>query len=313
MIRADQLSKVYGSTHALRGLSFEVGAGEIVGLVGKNGAGKSTALSILCGQLLPSGGDAFVDGCSVSRESLAVRRRIGFLPEVAPLYDEMTVSAYLRYLARLRGVPAGALSDRVRTVIARTGLAGREDAPLGTLSRGYRQRAGIAQAIVHDPPVVLLDEPMAGLDPVQIIQMRDLIAGLKPAHTVLFSTHILSEVTRICDRVIVIDRGLVRAAGSETALRAGVAGRQRLRLLVRGGRAAVETALGSVPGATVVLAPGSAADVWVAHVQLPEDAREQVSRAVVQAGLGLLELRAESDELERLMVELLDGRGSAAA
>jgi ABC-2 type transport system ATP-binding protein len=297
MIRADQLSKVYGSTHALRGLSFEVGAGEIVGLVGKNGAGKSTALSILCGQLLPSGGDAFVDGCSVSRESLAVRRRI----------------AYLRYLARLRGVPAGALSDRVRTVIARTGLAGREDAPLGTLSRGYRQRAGIAQAIVHDPPVVLLDEPMAGLDPVQIIQMRDLIAGLKPAHTVLFSTHILSEVTRICDRVIVIDRGLVRAAGSETALRAGVAGRQRLRLLVRGGRAAVETALGSVPGATVVLAPGSAADVWVAHVQLPEDAREQVSRAVVQAGLGLLELRAESDELERLMVELLDGRGSAAA
>lgn len=309
MIQVSELTKYYGETRALNGMSFNIEAGEITGLVGRNGAGKSTVLNILCGQLLPTAGEAFVNALSVTGAPLQVRQQIGFLPEIAPLYDDMTLEGYLAYLARLRGVPASGVASRVDEVMERTGLRGWGGAHLDTLSRGYRQRAGIAQAIVHDPPVVLLDEPMAGLDPMQIVQMRDFIADLKPDHTVLFSTHILSEVTHVCDRVILVDQGAVRYEGSEAELRRSLTRERKLSLLVRGARPQLEQVLANWPEATAEIMEGEEPGLYRAHVAAGEDLREPLSQAIVEAGLGLLELKSESDELEALFVELVQSPG----
>jgi ABC-2 type transport system ATP-binding protein len=303
----------------LDGLSFEARGGEILGLVGKNGAGKSTALKILSGQLLPSSGTARVDGLDVIDDSLAVRRRIGYLPETPPLYPEMTVRAYLRFCAGLRGMHGAHADARLPEVLGKTGLDSVADAPLRSLSRGYQQRAGIAQAIVHDPAVVLLDEPMAALDPLQIVQTRELIRGLKPRHTVLFSSHILGEITSLCDRIVLIDEGRVRAQGTEAELRALRSQRKVLLVHLRALPDAALKALRTVPGADVTPAPQGAAapgEVWlrVAHA---EDVRERISRACAEAGLGLLELRPEEGGLEELFVQIVGdqiaGDGTAPA
>ena len=314
MIRVSGLSKTYGQRHALRDCAFEVPAGHIVGLVGKNGAGKTTALRILSGQLLPSAGEAWIDGHALSEEGLAIRSRIGYLPETPPLHPEMTVTAYLRFASRLRGMAAAAVEPRLAEVIRRTGLESAATQRLGTLARGYRQRAGIAQAIVHDPPVVLLDEPMTGLDPLQIVQIRDLILSLKPRHTVLFSSHILSEVTQICDRVILLDEGTVKAQGTEENLRRELLQRRTLSVLVRGEAAALEKALAAVTGSQVRVRPaGAGEEPGCARAEIVGDAdlRERVGRLCIDAGLGLLELREERHGLEDLMLQLLE-RGQAA-
>ena len=313
MIDVTALTKYYGARRALHDLTFHVGHGEIVGLVGKNGAGKSSVLNILCAQLLPSAGDARVNGFSVTAETLKVRQQIGFLPEIAPIYEDTTVAGYLSYLGRLRGLPAAGLAQRVLEVMGRTGLAGYGPRRMGTLSRGYRQRVGIAQAIVHDPPVLLLDEPMAGLDPYQITQMRDLIGSLKASHTVLFSTHILSEVTRVCDRVILIENGRVRAEGAESDLRDALGRRQRLRLLVRGTQDAVAHALGSVPGVRDVRCTLEQPGRVRVELNAEPEVREALSRAIVQGGLGLLELRAEGHGLEDLFMQLIEPQEAQAS
>ncbi|MCZ6473826.1 MAG: ABC transporter ATP-binding protein [SAR324 cluster bacterium] len=306
MIRSDNLTKFYGTNQALHGLSFRVRRGEIVGLVGKNGAGKSTALKILSGQMLPSAGEVFIDGISVSVDPRAVRARIGYLPEVAPLYREMTVEGYLKFAARLRNVEAGALAAHIEEVTKQTGLSDVIGERLGHLSKGYQQRVGIAQALVHQPPVILLDEPMAGLDPLQIVQIRDLIVSLRKRHTVLFSSHILSEITQVCDRVILIDKGKVRAEGAEAELRRQATRPRQLSLLVRGSEKNLNDALRNVPGLREVSRAKQQQGQWRVRLTVKEDAREKLSKACLEAGLGLLELRGEHDGLEDLFLELLE-------
>jgi len=314
MIRVSGLSKTFGNRQALDHCTFEVPAGQIVGLVGKNGAGKTTALRILSNQLLPSAGEVWIDGRALGAEGLAIRGRIGVLPETPPLYPEMTVTAYLRFAARLRRVNEAEVEPRVESVIQRTGLATVAQQRTGTLARGYRQRVGIAQAIVHDPPVVLLDEPMTGLDPLQIVQIRDLILQLKPRHTVLFSSHILSEVTQICDRVILLDQGKVVAEGTEEHLRKDLLQRRSIAVLVRGTGEALRKALAGLTGCEVHPRAAQAGDepgCARAEISSGSDAREEVGRRCVEAGLGLLELRDERHGLEALMLQLLE-RGQAA-
>jgi ABC-2 type transport system ATP-binding protein len=313
MIRVENLSKAYGERMALNRCSFSVPAGHIVGLVGKNGAGKTTALRILSGQTLPTEGEVWIGGHALSREGIAIRARIGYLPETPPLYPEMTVQSYLRFACRLRGIDASQAPARVRDVIGRTGLDGAAGQRLGTLARGYRQRVGIAQAIVHDPPVVLLDEPLSGLDPLQIVQIRDLILALKPHHTVLFSSHILSEVTQVCDSVVLLDQGMVKAEGSEEKLRLEMLQRRTLKLLVRGDAQALTRALSALKGNDVKVraAHGGAAGVVEAEITGQEDVREKASKLCVEAGLGLLELREERHGLEALMLQLLEREHAA--
>ena len=311
MIEAVGLTKYFGERKALDAMSFRIAAGEIVGLVGKNGAGKSTALRILSCQLLPSAGEVTVDGMSVTEAAREVRRRIGFLPEQPPLYPEMTVRGFLAFAAALRQVPSAAVPGAVTKVMAETGLAEAAGERLGSLSRGYQQRVGIAQAIVHDPKVVLLDEPMAGLDPLQITQMRGLIRGLRERHTVLFSSHILSEIANVCDRVILIDQGRVRAEGSERQLWETFHQSERLLLRLRGEAERARAVLAGVAGVELRSLVVEPQGTLAASLQASSERREALARACVEAGLGLLELRAEQHGLEDLFVELLGARETA--
>lgn len=306
MIQVDKLTKYFGSRRVLNRLEFRVDAGEIVGLVGKNGAGKSTVLRVLSGQLLPSAGSVRIDGISVPDNPQAVRERIGYLPEVPPLYREMTVVGYLTFVGGLRNIPRRERAARVEEVCGETGLDDVSGERLGDLSKGYQQRVGIAQATIHKPPVILLDEPMAGLDPLQIIQIRDLIVSLRRRHTVLFSSHILSEITHVCDRVILIDQGTVRAVGAEAELRQSMSAGRRISLLVRGAERKVSGVLAEVKGLEEMSRTKVGQNLWQVSLQAKEDKREALSRACVQAGLGLVEMKSEHGGLEDLFVQLLE-------
>jgi len=308
MIRTENLTKHYGEKRALIDLSFEVGTGEIIGLVGKNGAGKSTALKILSTQMLPSSGQVWVDGVSVTASPQAVRARLGFLPETAPLYPEMTVAAYLDFVGRLRQIPADRIRERVEAVAEDTGLSSVLKERLGGLSRGYQQRVGIAQAMIHRPPVILLDEPMAGLDPLQIVQIRDVIQAMRGKHTVIFSSHILSEITHVCDRVVLIDQGSVRAEGSEEDLRRTLSPWRRLKLLVRGSDPDVRAALEKIKGVRILTLDAMGEAVHHVALALEQDSREQVAKGCSAKGLGLLEMRGEADGLEDLFLQLVQGK-----
>jgi ABC-2 type transport system ATP-binding protein len=220
MIEAVALTKSYGSRLALNDVSFTVGKGEIVGFLGPNGAGKTTTMRILTGFLPATGGDARVAGFDVFDSPMEVKRRVGYLPESPPLYPELTVGDYLLFIAELRGFSGRARHQRTGSVMERVGLSGWERRVLGSLSKGYRQRVGLAQALLHDPPVLILDEPTSGLDPAQLVGIRDLVLSLAGTHTVILSTHILSEVEALCPRALVIAKGRLVAQGSIAELRA---------------------------------------------------------------------------------------------
>ena len=220
MIEAHALTKSYGPRLALNNVSFTVGKGEIVGFLGPNGAGKTTTMRILTGFLPATGGDARVAGFDVFDAPMEVKRRVGYLPESPPLYPELTVGDYLAFIAELRGFTGRAVHQRTGSVMERVGLAGWERRILGSLSKGYRQRVGLAQALIHDPPVLILDEPTSGLDPAQLVGIRDLVKSLAGTHTVILSTHILSEVEALCPRALVINKGQLVAEGSLAELRA---------------------------------------------------------------------------------------------
>ena len=211
MILVEGLTKSYGEIHALRGMKFQVEQGEIVGLLGPNGAGKSTAIKCLTGYLHPDEGSVHVDGINVLESPIEAQSRIGYLPENTPLYPEMSVQAYLQMIADLRGIPDDMYVNRLSDAIKATGLGDRLTQPIGQLSKGLRQRVGLAQAILHKPRLLILDEPTIGLDPTQIVEIRNLIKDLAGRSTILFSSHILSEVEAVCDRVIVLVNGEVRA------------------------------------------------------------------------------------------------------
>lgn len=300
MIEVDRLEKTYGFARALKGISFSVRRGEVVGFLGPNGAGKSTTMRILTGYLLPTGGRASVDGLDVVDRSLEVRRRIGYLPESTPLYGEMRVDDYLAFCAEIRGVPR----DRRRPAIARAvelcALQRVTGKNIVELSKGYRQRVGLAQAIVHEPPVLILDEPTSGLDPNQIVEVRKLIERLGEEHTVVLSTHYLQEVEKSCSRVIIVHQGEIVADGTRDELvRSRPAGGLHAR--VRGPEATVlQQCAELLPGCpvTVVGRAPDAVDYRVDVGAASAPVEEALARLVVKNGWDLLELRRERSSLE---------------
>lgn len=307
MIVAEDISKFYGARRALTGLSFSIEKGEVVGFLGLNGAGKTTVLKILSGLLLPSSGRIEVGGIDGLDEPRELRRRIGFLPDRPPLYGDMSVRQMLRYAGRLNGVAASAIERRVDEVLELADLTHVQGDLVDWLSHGYKQRVGIAQTIVHEPALVILDEPISGLDPEQIVGMRKLIRGLGEKHTVLLSSHILGEISQTCDRLLVLHQGRIVAQGSERELARGAV-TDRFELTVRGERAKAEAALGSVEGVSQVELVAFEEDI--ARLRLRADgeaAREGAVRALVQAGLGVQRFVEAESGLESVFLRLTRG------
>jgi ABC-2 type transport system ATP-binding protein len=308
MIEVDHLSKYYGPIVAIQDLSFHVEKGEILGLLGPNGAGKTTTLRILTGFLTASGGRATVAGYDVFSQPLEVRRRVGYLPEHVPLYQEMTVHSYLDFVAEVKGVTRRERTRRVGEVMEACGVREIERRLLATLSKDYRQRVGLAQALLHDPLVLVLDEPTVGLDPRQIIDMRQMIAKLRHEHTVVLSTHILPEVSMTCDRVVIMSAGQVVAIDTPVKLTERVQQYRRLYLQVQGPEAAVFACLRTLKGVLSVDKDAMPADDTLACALTTTkewDMRAEVARAIVQQGWQLLELRPLRLSLEDVFVQLV--------
>jgi len=311
MIQVEQLSKYYGARAAIRALSFRIDAGEVVGFLGLNGAGKTTTLRILGCVLLPTSGTVRLDGQDLMAAPRQLKARIGFLPETPPLYEEMTVGEYLAFVAGIRSVDPGRIRSRVVETEERTGLAALDAERISTLSHGFRQRVGVAQALVHDPDVLLLDEPASGLDPVQNVEMRSLIRSLRGDHTVLVSSHILPEIAQTCDRLLVVRDGELVAQGTEAELeeRLGLGG--GVELEISGPVDAVITAVRAIPGVRGVSQQPGAPGHSVLRVEAPDALRPALARAALQAGAEIYRLDVSADRLESLFLKLA-GRGAAA-
>ena len=311
MIQVEQLSKYYGARAAIRNLSFRIDSGEVVGFLGLNGAGKTTTLRILGCVLLPTSGTVRLDGQDLLSAPLQLKARIGFLPETPPLYEEMTVGEYLAFVAGLRGVEQARIPARVGETEERTGLAEIDAERISTLSHGFRQRVGVAQALVHGPEVLLLDEPANGLDPVQNVEMRALIRSLRGDHTVLVSSHILPEIAQTCDRLLVVRDGELVAQGSEAELEERLGVGTGVDLEVAGPVEAVASALRKVPGVRAVVVQPAAGGHAVLRVDAPDALRPALAQAALGAGGQLFRLDVSADRLESLFLKLA-GRGSSA-
>ena len=331
MIQVSNLSKYYGGKRALGPVSFEIQDGETVGFLGLNGAGKTTALRVLACDLRPSSGAVSVAGIDAVNDPHEVRKRIGFLPENPPLYADMRVVDYLRFAAELRGMRAPDIRKRLPEVIDIVDLGEVAEDPISTLSHGFRQRVGVAQAIVHSPKFLILDEPTRGLDPVQIVEMRNLIHDLKQDHTVLISSHILTEISQTCDRLLVLGKGEIVGVGTEAELSAkGSALREASRgselrqvfvgILPGSGDPhrqpeigkTVRDLLGKIDGVNKVGDPAEKGEVLVFALSTTGDVRAQVSRAVVEGGFDLVKLDdqiqgSSASELENIFIRLVGG------
>ncbi|MFO7321048.1 MAG: ABC transporter ATP-binding protein [Chloroflexota bacterium] len=300
MIDVQNLTKRYGEVTAVRGISFTASPGQVTGFLGPNGAGKTTTMRILTGFTPPTSGTAKVAGYDVFDQSMEVRKRVGYLPENVPLYRDMTARGYLMYLGEIRGVRN--LRRKADEVLERVGLANRAESRIRTLSKGMRQRVGLAQALLHDPEVLILDEPTIGLDPYQVLELRALVRELGRDHTLLFSTHILSEAEQVCDRVVIINQGQIVAQGSPAELRQELERGGRVLVRVDAPPASVVPVLQGLPGAgsvdvqfdNVVVTPSSP-DI---------DPRPEIARAIVQQGWNLIELRPVAVNLEEIFLEL---------
>jgi ABC-2 type transport system ATP-binding protein len=307
VIETRELTKYYGERRAVGPLSFEIASGEIVGLLGLNGAGKTTTLRVLACDLLPSSGRVLVDGIDVVDRPHEVRARIGYLPDHPPLYDEMTVHEQLVFAAKLRGMTGAQADKRASAVEEQTQIAAVAHDLISTLSHGFRQRVGIAQAIVHEPRLLVLDEPISGLDPVQIVEMRELVRSLREKHTVIVSSHILSEISETCDRLLVIRSGEIVASGTESELSTRLLGGMRVLVTVRGDAAKARETIDKIAGVTHVesVAPTEAgASIATLNVESSKDVREELCRALVGAGVGLVEVARSERELESIFLKL---------
>lgn len=307
LIEVDHLIKSYGQARAVNDISFKVEKGEILGFLGPNGAGKTTTMRILTGYLPATGGTARIAGYDVFEQSMEVRKRIGYLPETPPLYPEMTVEAYLTFVARIKGVTASDISGRVEESMKLTNLTDRRKELIKRLSRGYKQRVGIAQAIVHNPDVVILDEPTVGLDPNQIKEVRNLIKGLSGEHTIILSTHILPEVEMTCDRVVIINKGRIAAIDTTDNLTRQLKGGERVQIQVRGDIATLRSKLEEVEGLIRIdLEPQEGSDLVTGSIESEEgkDLRARIASTVVHGGLDLLEIRAVGLSLEDIFMQL---------
>ncbi len=302
MIQAENLTKHYGDVRALDGVSFHVEQGEIVGLLGPNGAGKTTAMKILTCFMPPSSGTARVAGHDIFDEPLQVKRNVGYLPEEPPLYAELTVDEYLSYAGRLKGLAGGELRQAKARAMEKCGIGHVARRLIGNLSKGYRQRVGLAQALLHNPPVLILDEPTVGLDPVQIIEIRNLIKDLAQDHTVILSTHIMQEVEAICGRVIIINEGRIVAVDTADNLRQQVGRGRRILLKVRRPTSDLVNRLMALDGVLDVEALDGGA--YRIESRRDQDLREDVARVAVESGAGLLELTGVAVSLEEVFLRL---------
>ena len=308
-IEVEHLSKVYGSTKAIEDIHFSVKAGEIIGFLGPNGAGKTTTMRILAGYLPATAGTAKIAGYDVHRHSMQVRRRIGYLPEVPPLYPDMTVKSYLSFVAKIKGISRGKRRSRVLDAIARCQLLDRQNTVIRQLSKGYRQRVGIAQAIVHEPPVIILDEPTVGLDPRQIIEVRNLIKSLARDRTIILSTHILPEASMICDRVTIINRGKVVTSNTPSNLQAQLKSSSGYEIEVTGDTKQILPLLTKIPGvvrATVSEHPIRHKDRRSLEISCAVDSEpgKDIASAIIGQGLELHEMRRTRPSLEDVFLEL---------
>lgn len=316
MIEVKELTKAYNQRTAVDRLSFSVGKGEILGLLGPNGAGKSTTMKILSGFMPATSGFAAVNGVDMAKDPVRAKAQIGYLPENPPVYMDMPVQSYLDFAARLHGVPKSKARAAVDSAMERCGIASVRHRLIGNLSKGFRQRVGLAQAIAHNPPVLILDEPTVGLDPRQIIDIRNLIKSLAGDHTVILSTHILPEVQATCARVVVIDKGRVVAEDSLAGIAARMQAGVRLSLASLRNPAAVLPQLGSLPGVSSVRKLGGAgatAGEFLVQIECQKgaDVRAQVAEIVVKEGLGLLSLQREELSLEEAFVKLITSEDSS--
>jgi len=319
LIEVQDLTKTFGEKIAVNHLSFTVNKGEILGFLGPNGAGKTTTMRILTGFMPATSGTARVAGFDVFTDSIEVRRRIGYLPENPPLYTDMTVADYLDFVARIKGVGPDKRRQRVDEAMDKTNIGDQRNELIKRLSRGYKQRVGLSQALVHDPDVIILDEPTVGLDPKQIIEVRHLIKGLAGTHTIILSTHILPEVSMTCDRVVIINNGTIAAVDTPANLTMQLKGGQHVRMEVQGSEGAVREAVSSLAGVrkVEVQAGTTPGRVAVTVEAAPgEDIRSQVAAAVVGKGLALYELTGVSLSLEDIFLQLTTedaAQASAAA
>jgi ABC-2 type transport system ATP-binding protein len=303
MIEVQDLTKYYGPTLAISRLNFTVAAGEIVGFLGPNAAGKTTTLKILAGFLTPSGGSASINGRDCVTQSLEVRQSLGYLPETVPLYTDLTVTQFLRFAAQAKGVGAKEETGEIARVVAACGLSEVRQKLIAALSKGFRQRVGLAQALLGNPPVLILDEPSIGLDPSQIVEIRQLIKDLAGDHTVFLSSHILPEVSQLCQRVIIINRGQIVASDTPDNLSRQLGHGSRVQLTVQGPDAEVAAALQKIPQVQEVAGQGEGEYLVVAANDL--DVRPQLARLVVERGWDLLELKAQEFTLEEVFLNLV--------
>ena len=303
MIAVQDLTKYYGQTPAISRLSFEVAKGEIVGFLGPNGAGKTTTLKILAGFLPPTSGKAYINGHDCVTESLAVRRSLGYLPETAPLYTELTVSQFLRFAARAKGVDSKDEQTEVDRVIEACLLREVRNKLISSLSKGFRQRVGLAQALVHKSPLLILDEPTIGLDPAQIVEIRQLIKDLSGDYTVILSTHILPEVSQLCQRVIIINRGQIVASDTPENLSRQLGHGSRLKIEIKGPIPEITAALKGISGVKEVVSQGEAR--FLVETTSDLELRPEIARQVVARGWDLLELQVQEFTLEEVFLNLV--------
>ena len=311
MVEVESLSRFYGSRCAVDRVTFSIASNEVVGFLGLNGAGKSSTLKVLAGLLLPSAGRVTIDGVDMGDNPTAVRANIGFLPEDPPLYTEMRVTDFLRFVAGLRGMSDQAIEARLPDVLKKTNLTDVADRVIDELSHGYRKRVGIAQAIIHGPKLVILDEPISGLDPVQIVEIRSVIRGLAEESTVLVSSRILSEISQTADRILVLNQGRLVAQGTESEL----AGRFHIGgsvdMILRGERAEIEATLQANTSVKKLIALDSDGDDIVLRVSMAEDVREALVAALVEKGIGVRGVANAHDELEGIFLDLARLEGEA--
>ena len=306
MIEVENLSKRYGPTLAVSGVSFSVQKGEVLGFLGPNGAGKTTTMRVITGFLPPTEGKVRVAGFDVTEEPLEEKRRTGYLPESPPVYPDMTVVEYLAFVARIKGVSRRDIKPRLDGIVERCAVGDVRNRQIGKLSKGYRQRVGLAQALIHNPHVLVLDEPTAGLDPKQIIETRELIKGLGGQHTVILSTHILPEVSKTCQRVVVINAGQIVAVGTPDELTRRLQGFETVLVTVEGPAAAIIEKFQRVGGVNWVEPRESHGDrvTLEVHSEKEKDVRAELARATVESGWKLYELKTSGLSLEEIFLKL---------
>ena len=305
MIQAEGLTHYYGPYPAIQDVSFGVRKGEILGFLGPNGAGKTTTMRIITGFVPPSHGTVTVDGFDVVEQSLEARRRVGYLPETVPLYTDMSVTGYLRYMGTLRGMSPKAIKSRIGDVVGVCRLGDYSKTQIGKLSKGFRQRVGIAQAIIHEPQVLVLDEPTIGIDPIQVVETRRLIQELGRDQTVVLSSHILPEVSMICDRVLIINEGRIVAEDTPKNLAEGLQGVDRLEVEIGGPVAQVLPILRGITGVDEVTHNNnSGRHTYTIQAQPGKDLRDDISQAVVKNGWSLRGLQLVGMSLEEIFLRL---------